>query len=344
MNSPRNAAHGFGFAVDFGDDDGFATPRSSVGANISPQAPAMSKTAIGGGIAAALVCVGLLVPQISAVWAENTAGSTSFFLQENKNRTATRAAPVDLGVARFSPAPSQPKVRARIKSFAWIKPAPRVAHLNAAPAIPTYIGNGGKQSVCVRLCDGYFFPVGDLNSASEVPEQTAVCDNLCPGAPTRLYVMPSGSSSIEDAVSVNENKSYTALPVAFRHTTKSERTCSCHATESRPSSQALLKDFTLRKGDGVMTPRGIRLFAGAQHWPYKRNDFLSLADTRDLSGSDRGALAAIERVVRGQRQVVKASLATPAPALRTAAKTNATTLDANGNTIRIVGPIGLQGQ
>ena len=93
-----------------------------------------------------------------------------------------------------------------------------------------------------------------------------------------------------------------------------------------------------------MTPRGIRLFAGAQHWPYKRNDFLSLADTRDLSGSDRGALAAIERVVRGQRQVAKASPATPAPALRIAAKTNATTLDANGNTIRIVGPIGLQGQ
>ena len=93
-----------------------------------------------------------------------------------------------------------------------------------------------------------------------------------------------------------------------------------------------------------MTPRGIRLFAGAQHWPYKRNDFLSLAATKNLTGSDRGALAAIERVVRGQSQVIKRGTAVASPALRIAAKTNATTLDANGNTIRIVGPIGLQEQ
>ena len=349
MGEFNDSAHGFGFAVEFPTDDIGGT----VGRAVSMPDRTLGKTAVGSGIAAAFLCAALLAPQISAVLAEGGDGSSTFFMHEMQAKKAVVrpafvpvAAPASLG----KPVAARANLGRAIYSFTppaanriyAAKPrAPRsVIHARLIPASVESSGSAavgnGRQSVCVRLCDGYFFPVGDLNGASEVPAQEAVCDNLCPGAPTRLYVLPSGSDNIEDAVSVRDSQSYSALPVAFNHTSRTERTCACHA-ELRPPSQKLLQDFTLRKGDGVMTPKGIKVFHGAQHWPYRRNDFLSLAETQDLSGADRGALAAIEQAAKGIRPVIPVGKPIIAPT-----KINATPVrtrrDANGKDIRIVGP------
>ena len=338
MSDLTKAAHAFGFAVEFPVDDVNVTAARG---EYSPGRK-LSKTAVGSGFAAAMLCAMLLAPQISAVLAEGGDGSNTFFLHEQQAKKAAArpvlapaaapaAAPAYLGKAlySFTPAPVR-----------WIHAAKAGAPRNIIPAstgsgASAAIGNG-RQSVCVRLCDGYFFPVGDLNGTDEIPSQEAVCDNLCPGAPTRLYVLPSGSDNIEDAVSVRDSKPYTALPVAFNHTSKTERTCACHA-ELRLPSQKLLQDFTLRKGDGVMTPKGIRVFHGSHHWPYIRNDFLSLAETKDLSGADWGALAAIERASKGFRPAVAAGkpVSAPTKAIATPMRTRR---DSNGKDIRVVGP------
>jgi hypothetical protein len=148
-----------------------------------------------------------------------------------------------------------------------------------------------RRSVCVRLCDGYFFPVGPLSRQSDLRNQEAACSGLCPDAPTQLFVEPAGSDKIEDAVSLSGAR-YLSLPVAFRNRATADNTCACHR---RPGEAFPLRDdFTLRKGDSIMTTKGIMVFRGARRLPYVQNDFATLANA-SMSRDKRAVLAAIER-------------------------------------------------
>ena len=154
-----------------------------------------------------------------------------------------------------------------------------------------------RRSVCVRLCDGYFFPVAPIASDGDLTAHESLCAGVCPGAPTRLFVMPGGSEHMEDATS-RDGKRYSALPVAFRHTGTSDNTCTCRPDNIAHSKLvSVLKDFTLRHGDMVMTNKGVRVFRGSNHWPYGQADFMSLAES-GINSKNRAALSAIEQVTR----------------------------------------------
>ena len=154
-------------------------------------------------------------------------------------------------------------------------------------------GLTSSRSVCVRLCDGFFFPVAPVSASGDLAGPEAACQNTCPDAPTALYIEPSGSDKIEDAVSTN-GAPYTALPVALRSRKTLDNTCSCHRSSPRGYRIALLHDFTLRKGDAVMTPRGFMVFQGQKRLPFARRDFVSLKQA-PVQGDDRMALLAMER-------------------------------------------------
>lgn len=66
--------------------------------------------------------------------------------------------------------------------------------------------------------------------------------------------------------------------------------------ETRTASISALTDTTLRRGDAVMTPAGIRIFQGARHYPFAVRDFRPLAFAGNVP--HRNALLAIDRVVR----------------------------------------------
>ena len=157
-------------------------------------------------------------------------------------------------------------------------------------------GYAGARSVCVRLCDGFHFPVGAYTGPGDKRTHEAICSGLCPGAPTRLYVMKKGAQDIAEAISVARGSLYAALPVALRHTSKRDNTCSCRAPgQSHLALVSLRKDFTLRRGDAVMTRRGMRVFKGARRWPYRTRDFTSVRHARGLTRPQRRALYALER-------------------------------------------------
>ena len=146
-----------------------------------------------------------------------------------------------------------------------------------------------RRSVCVRLCDGYFFPIGPLSRAGDLPNQEAACSGLCPDAPARLFIEP--ADRIEDAIS-SDGARYVSLPAAFRNRAVADKTCSCHR---RPGSAFSLRDdFTLRKGDSIMTSTGFMVFRGTRHSPLARDDFASLANA-SMPREKRLILASIER-------------------------------------------------
>ena len=328
MSKVQRPVQGLGLATE-NDDDCFPGLVRGISAPSDVRSGGLNKYAIGTGFAAALVASAMLAPQLSSVMAGDSGGAMQFWLEQAKPRRSAYA-PAAAPAVFFANAPATP-LEPRIRRTA------RAANGGArATAATDTSGSQGRRAVCVRLCDGYFFPVGDLADESQTAGQEAICAGLCPGAPSQLYIQPAGSEKIEDAWSTRDRKLYSALPVAFRHTTKTDRTCSCQPRVAQ-ANISLLKDFTLRRGDSVATPIGIKVFRGAQHWPYKRNDFVSLAQAKDLSSQDRGTLVSLERAAKGLKPATKpvqravapaAPKATPIMTLRTP----------DGKAVRVVGP------
>ena len=165
--------------------------------------------------------------------------------------------------------------------------------------------SSSRISMCVRSCDGFSFPIGVYHGEQDRQAHEATCEAECPGAQTSLYVLPAGAETIGDAISVKSGQAYSALPRAFHYTTALSKACSCHASSgSRIAS--LLHDYTLRRGDAVMTKHGLQVFHGASHFPFRPVDFVALTKSRDIRNADRAAFHAIE----------KASFVEPAPDAR----------------------------
>ena len=181
----------------------------------------------------------------------------------------------------------------------------------------------GGLSMCVRTCDGFAFPVGTYHGESDRAAHEATCQSECPGAQTTLYVLPSGSDTIGDAIQVQSGHIYSQMPAAFHYTTFLSETCSCHPREGNRIS-SLLHDFTLRRGDAVMTPTGFKVFhGGGAHFPYKQKDFVALSSSKDVREHQRATFHAIERASRPAPATVAQR---PVPA-GTAAKTAAPGLE-----------------
>ena len=149
---------------------------------------------------------------------------------------------------------------------------------------------GYGKPVCVRLCDGSFFPTASASGGE------SACASQCPDAPTALYTMP--TDRIEDAVS-STGQRYTMLPVAKRYQTSFEATCTCHRDSVASRAKDLLHDDTLRKGDIVMTASGFQVYQGNGYGANGPRDFVALSKARDLPKSERETLAAMERAHSG---------------------------------------------
>lgn len=148
-----------------------------------------------------------------------------------------------------------------------------------------------RRAVCVKLCDGAFFPMSPGGGGDDA----AACASQCPDAPTSVYYQASGSDRIEDAISAT-GAPYSALPVALRYRGVSDNTCSCHRHYSSASA-SLLTDPTLHKGDAVVTESGVLVFQGAQGVAHAKRDFAALASAR-IPAAQRTELLALDRVNR----------------------------------------------
>jgi hypothetical protein len=181
--------------------------------------------------------------------------------------------------------------------------APDVAETPAVDVPKVHKRDATRASglaVCVRLCDGFFFPSATSSGGDEA------CAAQCPDAPTAGYTEPAGSDRIEDAVSTR-GALYSALPVANRYQTTFDNTCRCHRSLTPGYSESVLHDPTLRNGDVVMTSKGLLVFQGAETRTITSADFVALSQARSLPQGLRAALVALEPAGASQPQVGAAS-------------------------------------
>jgi hypothetical protein len=84
---------------------------------------------------------------------------------------------------------------------------------------PTY------RTLCVRLCDGYYFPISPATPQSRFARDADACSASC-GSEARLFYHPSIAGNVENMVDLT-GLAYSALPNAFKYRQALVPGCAC---------------------------------------------------------------------------------------------------------------------
>jgi hypothetical protein len=129
----------------------------------------------------------------------------------------------------------------------------------------------GSQMVCVRTCDGFFFPVSAGNSADRTVAEF-MCKASCPGAPVKVFTRR--GEDIENAVGADRSL-YRKLAGALSFRTASSPACSCRRPTGAITSGPVFDDPTLKAGDVIVVRGRALVFKGGSR-PYSERDFAPL--------------------------------------------------------------------
>jgi hypothetical protein len=144
---------------------------------------------------------------------------------------------------------------------------------NNSNPLPPVTGDLGAQSgtfrtVCVRTCDGAYFPVSFATVQARFADDEKTCKALCPAAEANLFAYRNPGEDINQAVSIN-GQPYTSLPNAFKYRTEFNPSCACKAA-GQTWSEALKsvddKAQVEQQGDIIVTEESAKkMMQRAQH-------------------------------------------------------------------------------
>jgi Protein of unknown function (DUF2865) len=86
---------------------------------------------------------------------------------------------------------------------------------------------GTYRTLCVRTCDGYYFPISFSTVSQRFLEDEQTCQAMCPGMQVELYYHQMPMQDSEDMVSASTNIPYTELPTAFAYREHFDPDCTC---------------------------------------------------------------------------------------------------------------------
>ena len=108
------------------------------------------------------------------------------------------------------------------------------------------------RTICVRTCDGFYFPVSYSTSPSRFADDENACRRLCPAAEVALYSHRNPGEDVRQAVSTS-GRPYTELPNAFRYRQAYDPACTCKRPGQSWTEALEGKDNTVERGDIVVT-------------------------------------------------------------------------------------------
>ena len=113
---------------------------------------------------------------------------------------------------------------------------------------------GTFRTVCVRTCDGFYFPISYSTSSDRFRDDELTCQRMCPASEVSLYTYHNPGEEMTQAVSLN-GRLYTELPTAFQYRKAMSPECSCRRPgESWAQAlKAIGPDDTVAPGDVVVT-------------------------------------------------------------------------------------------
>jgi Protein of unknown function (DUF2865) len=118
---------------------------------------------------------------------------------------------------------------------------------------PLSQSRGTYRTVCVRLCDGFYWPISYATTPEHFGQDQRKCESSC-GSPVRLYTYRNPGGEIEQMEDLS-GRPYNRLKTAFLYRTEYNESCKC---KSDPWEQASLDrhrmyalEASRRKGDKV---------------------------------------------------------------------------------------------
>jgi hypothetical protein len=87
------------------------------------------------------------------------------------------------------------------------------------------IGRQTFRSLCVRLCDGFYFPISQATNRDRLTQDAKQCEQRCPTR-SRLFVHRNPGENVEDMIDL-DGRPYRSLPSAFLYQTQFVANCTC---------------------------------------------------------------------------------------------------------------------
>jgi hypothetical protein len=135
---------------------------------------------------------------------------------------------------------------------------------------------GTFRTICVRSCDGYYFPISFATTSDHFREDEQSCQRTCPAAEVTLYTYHNPGEEVAQAVSLS-GRLYTELPTAFSYRKALNPTCGCRKPGESWADALKVKgtDDTLAPGDVVVTEQNAKRLSqprvGADGKPIRPN-------------------------------------------------------------------------
>lgn len=93
------------------------------------------------------------------------------------------------------------------------------------------------RTVCVRLCDGYYFPISFSTLPNHFQRDAEACQSRC-ASPAQLYYYQNPGGAVDQMQAFDTNEKYTKLRTAFVYRKEFVAGCSCKTTEYIPQTPA----------------------------------------------------------------------------------------------------------
>jgi hypothetical protein len=214
------------------------------------------------------------------------------YWQERKNKA---------GGSRAAPPPQvQPSglTRAPANAFSPAEPAPSI--VAPKPSREAAAISGGNdtyfRTVCVRLCDGSFWPVSFQATRDDFERDSEACSRTCGGG-ARLFVHRNPGEEIDDMEDV-EGRAYRRLPTAFAYRTTYNAQCRCEPQPWEAEALDRHRLYTLE----ARRAKGDKAVAG---------EIIELRKRVDIAASSRIAGLAPAQEPKGRKG--RAAMKTPPP-------------------------------
>uniref|UniRef100_Q07Q44 DUF2865 domain-containing protein n=1 Tax=Rhodopseudomonas palustris (strain BisA53) TaxID=316055 RepID=Q07Q44_RHOP5 len=123
-----------------------------------------------------------------------------------------------------------------------------------APPVDAGPPSGTYRTVCVRSCDGFYFPISFATVPARFQDDEKSCKSLCPAAEASLFTYRNPGEDMNHAVSIS-GQPYSSSPNAFRYRQEFDPSCACKAAGQTWSDalKAIDDKASLEQGDIIVT-------------------------------------------------------------------------------------------
>jgi hypothetical protein len=193
-----------------------------------------------------------------------------------------------------------------------VEPGARMSALGADPDAGSSFAEdrGSYRTVCVRMCDGFYFPISDNVRRARFYQDNRSCQRRCDGE-ARLFYYPAKGGTPETMVDL-AGRRYRDLPTAFQYRKSLVAGCACKPAPWSPQEAARHQTYAMQAAHGVDPEEGVVDIVAE-----RRRQALARAEREGSGpyyGEAQAAASSEEPITAPAPRPARARVAAPAPA------------------------------